>query len=827
MAGPESIGREEDEVNPLDKVDAANDNQEEPPKEPDRLSQSERMEMRNGATAKDIEAKRKQLKETANSKLEEMIKRTELKLTLDDLKQYRNLLEGATNKEEIEDIQKEINAIPEQKAKEEAEAANDNVEIGPETEESQEMQKEVDKLCKENVKYIGQKQVDSWSEWFKSERNKSPKRGHLKHLMECLKGEKIQHKDGLYPRKVEYGNLDALFKNYGMDPLDSNWIKNEGLSERTEFRKNGERLQNLINEQKGLNFYSKEAEQNFMKDILTARNPAEQERLISQFQQIKKLEGKNYVELGKQTTINGVTLDKVSKESQKFLLDYYQNTQWDERLQMAKDWEGIIKNEVKLAEDFGALYKNADRKEFVEALGNFNKMNFLDKQNHLELHKKLTTENKEDKEKADDIKQACKNSINNAVSLKIFSKKTAKLYEQFFDDYKSPKTGKEPNSEEFMGLYKKLTDPNPDKKARNIAAYKEQKDEFVSDLNKYKESESHDPKKANKMMKDFDQTGWTKREKMHNELSKELKKVEKADAQNKEAEKVAGIEENNLKNKENQESLEKSEVLKAAKEMIDEQPAEALSLLLEYNKQDPDDPDVVFWMEVAMKRIKEFGSGEQKAESNQKQIEEEVEKELASEANQEKIYEEQLKTLNLEGAEMNEKRHNNKTDNTSRAREESLANVESGSEEEQIIEDFYDMEEADQQSEETYILDEEGKGKKVEEINFDSENEMNLNDQEKANLENITFEEQNKLDTNEGFTHVKLKDKSGNIMKAEQAKRQQEQELDKFTDQVAEDSLKKVERKSGGANIIDLQARIAAKRKAREKIDQKRFEKIS
>ena len=84
MASLDKFGREEEDANPLDKPENPNNNQEEQKKEPPRLSQKERMEMRNGASSKDIEAKRTQLKEAAQAKLDQMIKRTELELTPDE-----------------------------------------------------------------------------------------------------------------------------------------------------------------------------------------------------------------------------------------------------------------------------------------------------------------------------------------------------------------------------------------------------------------------------------------------------------------------------------------------------------------------------------------------------------------------------------------------------------------------------------------------------------------------------------------------------------------------------------------------------------------------
>ena len=178
---------------------------------------------------------------------------------------------------------------------------------------------------------------------------------------------------------------------------------------------------------------------------------------------------------------------------------------------------------------------------------------------------------------------------------------------------------------------------------------------------------------------------------------------------------------------------------------------------------------------------------------------------------------EDIKELNIEGAEMSETKHNNTLSSRDRAKKESLNNI-SGLEEKLTINAYDEMDEK-------YILGNDSKSTKIDDISFSSASMLN---KEKETLKTKTYQQQEKLDSNEGFTNINLKDKNGRAISAREAKALHEQEKEKLSNKItkkAEDKFK-LKNTSNRDDISNLYTRISAKRKAKKLIDKKTKEKI-
>src|SRR3989338_6338922 len=246
-----------------------------------------------------------------------------------------------------------------------------------------------------------------------------------------------------------------------------------------------------------------------------------------------------------------------------------------------------------------------------------------------------------------------------------------------------------------------------------------------------------------------------------------------------------------------------------------------MQLLLDYDKTDPDNPEIVKWIKVVAQFIGEFGMGKEQADNEDDAIKDELEDIIVSDKTvQIDLQEKQVETLNIEGTRQSEHRHDKNVSAHERARQESLDQVESDSLEEDLVEDAY------KHMGESYILNDEGTGEEVEEVDF---SEIEDTQEERMTLKRKTYEEQSKLYTKEGFSHANLKDKSGRDLSAKEAETLQAAQLDEFEKDLAEQAVENLssrETAETGAKVFDLNSKIAAQRQAKQMVDKKRHEKL-
>ncbi|MDP2643217.1 MAG: hypothetical protein Q8P62_05230 [Candidatus Peregrinibacteria bacterium] len=764
-------------------------------------------------------------------------------ISLKEYREYSEKIQETESAEKMKIILDEIKEIPGRKEKEMEEDKAESETLEKDDPRLEELKEEFDETCDENIQYIGTKQVNGFKNWFKNEIDKKPQIKHLKDVIKRLKGEKSTDSGGLAPRREEYGNLQRLFKKHGLDkPEDSKYIEEEGLSERKAYRKNAEAIEDQLMKGKEKGFYSKEVIRDTMQQALTADSPEKQRELKSQLDKVSRLESESFTHLDSKTTVGGITIRKMSQKGKDFLLDYYKTVSLDEREENVRMWPKFIEDEAALAEDLLEIYED-NPEGFKLAMGSFQHLTFDEKEEALKEHKLLveTATNKEELETKLTIK-AAHGALDEAARNNIIAKgkeKTQGKYKEFFEDeenFKNPKTGKEGDLGELKKAYELLINKSPNKKYKNLAAYEESRKEYEKGLKRLGEFDDDlDEKDLAEMQEEYDKEGWTDREDLQEELEKQIEKAKEKHDKMKRVTKVADTKEltkgKKLKKKESGKENEDNEdgpktpetAIKAANKLLmNDEGAEALKVLLEYNDRDPDHPKILFWLEKTAEYIRSFGSGKQKIdESFEAELEDEIEEAMGEEETKKFIEEEQLETLSLEGTEESERLHGNKKSAKERAEDESLSRVGTTSLEAELTQDFYEN------SDEEFILDKEGKGEEVTEVQFD---DTEYKKEEVQDLKKEVYHKQDRLREKRGLVDTVLKDKDGKAITTKEAQRLQQKDVDNLEEEIMENMEENIATKKGtpeGAEVFDLTQRIAAKRKAKEMLNKRLHTKLT
>lgn len=785
-----------------------------------RLTDNERAQLKSKQTnIDDLAAKRTQLLSQGKNELTKLATNLEENapfISLKEKKELEKALEDEHSPEKIQTTLDQIKEIPDKKRKERESGKDDEKELPPDHKDLVALERQFRDLCTQNTKYIGEGQVVEYQRWFAQEKSAHPTKKHLKGLIEDFEGKDYPHPDGLAPRKEEFQKQTKLFQKFGLpNPLESDYIRREGLSERKEFRENAESLATHFEKLKDTGFYSPEMVKKSMQTILMAKRPLDQEEQLQKAKNIARKEAEGFLQLNENMMVGGVTIRKMSKRSKDLYLAYYKNSEFEERAEMVEDWKGLVDNEAKLAKDLEGIY-GADKDGLVLALKSFAELDYISKESALKEHQSLVGKNleKSEKDKVLTIK-AAETAINQSPYL---SDKTKVKYITYFkteENYPNPKTRKAGDSEVLKERYETLVSPKPDGDSRNLAAYKHYYERHKMRIAELKEINPNiDEKELKKWQEDYDKESWTNRKKIHGKLKEEIYEQKTEQEKKTKLEKAAGI--NNEDSNESKEGILKpEEAIKAASELMNNgQGAEAMKLLLESNAQEPDNPKVLFWIETVAKYMREFGTGVKKEETMNKTISDEMDEIFDEEKIADKLEEQQIKQHNIHGAKLSEKKHDNSISAEERAKKESLKQIETDSVEEELTEDFYAVKDG-------FILNKEGTGEEITEIKM---GEDKLRTREQTSLKKETFLNQSKLDKNIGFSNVELKDEKGRTISAKEATAIEEKATDTLENLVAENAQDKIERKTG--NVFDLSSRIAAQRKAKEEVENRKHERI-
>jgi len=792
---------------------------------------------------------RMRLKAQAEAEIKELATATASKSPVIDNKEQLDLireLNATDSPEETQKILDKIRDLPKLKEQQAEKDKDDARELPPNDPKLLELKKQFDKICDDNHELIGEGQVDGFKAWFQEEMRKKPTQGHLKEQIKKLEGKDIEDKNGLAPRRKEYAKLTELFKKYGISsPQENAYIKREGLSERQEFRKKIETLEDHFSKLKDTGFYSPEKIKEMMRDNLKETNPEKIATNLQEAKDISRKEAEAFTHMDERITVGGVSLRKMSEESKKKYMEYYRELSIKDRKGEVGNWQILVDNEGGLAkhsDKFSKMYADngvqaLDQiyKDDPEALRlaaqSFEHLDFMQKVDALKKHATLA-KNAKNREKLQ------KNLILQGVNAKLevttgkhtVSEKTRDRYREFFENpnnFKNPDTKQPGDIKELKKAYDIFISPTPDEKHKNLAAYEKRRKDFGKDLAKLQEiNPAITDEDLKKWQDKYDREGWTKREQIHKEeLAPKISKENEERKKRLALEEKAGMKEKDKKEKKNEGAPGLAETITAVTElMANDQGAEAMKKLLEFNETNPDNPKILFWMQTVANYMKEFGSGKKREATIDKELEQEMEKAMSTDkGTQDELLEQQIKTLQMEGVHQSEERHNKTISAQERARKESMGRVQGHGLEADLTADAY------KQLGKDFRVDKKGKAKKIETIQF-KDNNLKMQEQDRFRMKRETFKEQINLDKKEGM-FTTMKDKQGNVIAHEVAAKLQQAELEKMEKEMAEKAQKKVDSRitsndSQGAKIFDLNTRIAARRKAKELIDKKRHERL-
>ncbi|MFA6917593.1 MAG: hypothetical protein WC285_02020 [Candidatus Gracilibacteria bacterium] len=796
-----------------------------------KLTEKERDRINKGEVSiHELAAERRNLKNQAESELNRLVtmdRSNDNVITMKEYKDLRRQLDETESPEETRKILERIKDLGKQKELEKGNHAEESKKLDPEDQKLLELQDQFNDICDENEHLIGTKQIAGFKEWFSQERRKNPTVSHLKEQIRKLEGKEVTDRNGLSPRREEYQTLQKLFKRYGLgEPTDSKWIEQEGLSERKRFRQNAESMEKHLDHQRDTGFYSKEAINQIMEETLSADNPQEQEQLLGKARKTARKESESYVYLDNRMDVQGKSVRKMSEKSKKKLTDYYKNeTDFDEREKT--DFKQLVENEGELATQLEEIYGD-DVKGLHLALDKFQTLDFVEKQGALKQHTALVKE-KTDKDELHKklILDSASTAIDKAAEDSTISEKTAERYHELFEDeenYKNPETKKPGDLKTLQKMYDILISPAPQANYKNLAAYKARRDKFMEDLGILRElmpeNEEDSEDKINEWQESYNSEGWSKRTLIHEKLKKEVLKQKLEKQKHKKQENEAGIDKKDKK--EASESLKsKSAVLEAATiYMSEDNPREALKLLMLFDEQNPNDKQILFMIEMAAKQLRELGNKGETDKTFEKEIEEEIEKEAEGDQNRKDLQEEQIIHLNVVGAKQSEQRHEKQDEAATRAEDESLERMPSNSIEEALTEDFYDKED------DGYILNEDATGEEVQQVEFDN---IQWTDEERNAAKLKLYQRQDRITHREGLLS-QFTDKTGEIIGADEAEERQEKDLDGIAETLSDEAYDRIQKKQAAeapvGSIIEMQRQVAARRKAREYVDKRVNERI-
>jgi hypothetical protein len=314
---------------------------------------------------------------------------------------------------------------------------------------------------------------------------------------------------------------------YGINsPLDIPYLAQEGLSERKKFLENVKKFEERFTKHKDLNdkLYSEEAKKEMMLAMIRAETPEEQTMMLDQSRFLAKAESEGFLKLE-----TAMTANKMSQKSVDYILDYYKtHGKIDDRFNSLKFWDTFIENEAKLEGKLKDVFeadptKNIPKNEegFKLAFQIFKDLDYVGKEKFIEEQKQKREKEKDvEKQNKELAVTAFKHSCSQARIKKTISEKTEKNYCEWIDKNAEKKSYKE--VKEFLDI---LTSETPQEKYKNLRAYEERRKKYQEDLRRLHDvSPQLSDKELKKWEDEYNELGWEKREKKHEDLKKEIQK---------------------------------------------------------------------------------------------------------------------------------------------------------------------------------------------------------------------------------------------------------------------------------------------------------------
>ena len=476
------------------------------------LSHEDRERIRHGqASLEDIKKESEKAREQAEN-LIEMAKGQD-KISNKEAENYQKKLNTSSRKQEregiVEDLQKAISQVNTTRDK--------NEELEHSDPELQRAHQQYDQLINDNVHLLGTEAAEEYKRWI---RQQQPSIANIeRQTVKFFQSERP-------PRLEKHNQLKKTLNKYGIsNPTDVPFIQAEGLSERTRFLERIEKREKQLKVMGGLKdkLYSPRAEKEIMKEMISQTSEAQQEHTLQRAKFLERAETNGYAELE-----TAVQANKISQKSMDNMLNYYKDIEKiEDRFDNIKLWPNFIENEAKLADKLEDVF-NKDPKNkdgYKLAAQAFKHMDFVEKEKFItEQEKKREQElNQEEHNKELGItafKQECKT----AKQKKIISEKTYLNYEKWIET-----KAKDATSIEVQDFLKILSSPVANEKYKNLKAYEDRRKKFQVDLRTLRDvNPTITDKELAKWEKDYDDEGWTKREKKHDDLNKEIKKAQES-----------------------------------------------------------------------------------------------------------------------------------------------------------------------------------------------------------------------------------------------------------------------------------------------------------
>ncbi len=783
-----------------------------------------------------ITAEKQQMRRAAEETMRKFLQSQEI----DDHDFNREIkrIEKITDSADLQKAVEKLKNLPREVEQRREEEARDNKAkervLKPDDKRLMAIQKEIFSEIDKNEHLIGTKQIAGFKKYFEDERQKKPTIGNMEDLRDRFTGKKPD-RGGLAPRRKVFAELQELFSENGIgSPLESEYIKAEGLTERETILKNAKELKAKFEQYKGNNLHTPKVIKAAMKKSLMAK-PLEQQLMLAKLETLTRDEMKALSFENQQVNINGVTIKKMSKASWEFIWNDQRNREIDDQFRQDPSMrlEKLMQNEVNLAKELGDIYK--DHPElFKDAIGEFQHLKFEDKQKALLEHRKLI----EDAESTEDLekKLLVKNAHTAIDRAKVLSPKTKDRYKELFsneDLFTDPKTGRI-DLAKLRKYYDILTKDSPDKiklpnsDAYNIAAYEQKREKFKTKLTRFAEI-SPDLKKEDiaKRLAGYDAEGWSGRGEITEKFDKELAEAEKEFKKKKTEERELHITDKEKAENKN-ENMKRSELILTVSEAIKEETPESvghglktLRLFMINNPEYDTDPFLIDLENelVALKR--KIGIKAPVAKSTLQAFETEAENLIESDYEISRDMEElQRETFATDLARQSTQRLQREYA-AEKSEKEAISHTAAGSEEREVAEQFLEKAKKDSVGEhEQTTLDETGKASNIVYVRFDERREKEediLRLKKKLRGESLNYFNR------KGSTEVKLKHKDRELTYKEAQIKNKEDiaKMEQKLAEKAEDRVAEKSGKSGGAEIFDLNARVAARRKTKDLVKEK------
>ncbi|MBU1151702.1 hypothetical protein KJ632_02640 [Patescibacteria group bacterium] len=804
--------------------------------DPTRLTEKEYNDIKTEKISfKDVLKERNQVKTEAENEINRLKRTSNKDKELISDKEYLDFqkrLEATDSPTITREILEEIKNLPKEKEAQASLDAEKSKELPLDSPKLKIFQHKFNTICDENAHLIGEKELQGFKRWFSEEQKKSPTIKNSEDIIKRLEGKDFGYQDsgGLAPRREEFGKLKKLFQKYEISsPLENAYIKNEGLSERQNFRKGTEKIAELYENDKARMLYSPKAIKSIMQESLKVTNPLELQLIHKKADKISNLESQNMMELDAQTNIGGVTIRKMSRKSKEKYLDYYKDTNLKERDKLVRNWKTLANHEEKLGHDLEKIYKD-DPDSLKMALRSFSKLDYMEKEKALKEHTQLAKESVDKKERDKKLTlKAVEADLKEAQKEGTISEKTLNNYLKWFADENNYKK----DLASLKEAYAILSDNNPREQYKNLSAYKNRRKSFQKDLKTLNDISGLSEKEIQEKQKNYDDESWTGREKVQKELTKEIQDSKAKRQEQLKAEKEAGIT-NKEKSEARERSPEMKDLLLHVNDLLAEETpksiAEAYKTLHLYKSANFDecenDKGFLKLEEEASRLKRTIGINATTIPQTEGQkIEQDTENLLQKQANKDRLQELQIQEISIKGVEQSERRHDKTKESEERAKKESLQRA--GSEDEKkLIEDFYQYSKED--TEGTFHLDEDGKGAKTEEIQF---NDVAWTKEERSHMKERTREEQDRVFTSkEGVVHVDMTNEKGDQIDAEEARRNHEKEKEELAEQLKEEAVAQStmrEKSTSGTKFSEIAKRTTAKRKATDEIKKSVNERLA